>query len=351
MVAISPQLTDQSVDSTMIFGRGYSASISSDCTCLHSVTLEELVHAEMTLGDAQKAIEIYNSWDRGSGIVNEVSQSNNSVRIRSILMGTNVCGGYNNTHPPAPFCTTYIDDFSNALVSVSFMKNTIAPATSFAKIVQVREKSGLANIDWLYNGLVLLNEGTLNGFRLATGYPNSINPLLKWTTTSKQNVNAAKVEEGLEALFAAMSRAAVQRSFLTKGSSCSTTVVDQDRLVLRIGYIGLAFGVIYIVVELLYLSVVAYVFAQWFLSEYPVLPAIRFVHEKQYFTVMLSQLMQLPFISEINATLEQVHYWPKLDIFMRIGESINTVDDHDFGVISIDKPKKITHLSWTKEYQ
>lgn len=40
-----------------------------------------------------------------------------------------------------------------------------------------------------------------------------------------------------------------------------------------------------------------------------------------------------------------------MDVILRLGESIDTVEDMDLGLIVLDKPKNVAFLTMGKEYQ
>jgi hypothetical protein len=349
MFAMPPQLLESTVDLSTIYGQGFTAKIATDCQCVEP-TQEELSGYISNEEDVSIMLKHYEDAEYNSGIISRIVRLNQSLTMNSLLTGTNVCGGLNMTHTPLPFCTTSIYDFKISMISVLFSKDANNPS-AFAKKVTVKSQLSNGNSSWLYNGLIFLHEGRISSWPLANAYPNAVNPILKWTTVAKQTVNAAKIEEGVEAMVAVLLKSSIQRSFLTRGSTCSRTVTDPERIRLKLGRTGFVFCMIFIIVEIMYLSVVLGIFTLWFTSRHPLLPCIRFVQEKQYFTLLLSGLNTVPHFGDISPTMEKGLYWSRLDIHLRVGESINTMDDPELGRIAVDRPKKITYLSLKKEYE
>ena len=52
----------------------------------------------------------------------------------------------------------------------------------------------------------------------------------------------------------------------------------------------------------------------------------------------------------MSANMEAGLMWPRLDLVLRIGESFQTRDDPERGLIVMDRPKAVTALSYDKKY-
>lgn len=52
----------------------------------------------------------------------------------------------------------------------------------------------------------------------------------------------------------------------------------------------------------------------------------------------------------LNGNSDDNEIWPKLDIVMRVGETISSRDDPEQGQITLDKPKVVTEFCWVKRY-
>jgi hypothetical protein len=349
LFAMPPQILDKTVDSSTIYGQGFSARILTDCHCVEPIA-EELSEYVLNQDDVFEMLKQYNDVEYHTGIISNIRKQNENITMYSLVIGTNVCGGFNITHTPLPLCTTSVYDFRRSVVSVLFTKDETNPS-AFPREVNIKSLLSKANSTWLYNGLIYLHGGKISSWPLENAYPNSVNPILKWASVAKQIVNAAKIEEGLEAMVALLLRSSIQRSFLARGTICPKTVTDPERIRLKLGQTGFVFCMIFLISEILYLSAVFLVFCLWFASKHPLLPSIRFVQEKQYFTLLLSGLTTVPHFGDISPSMEKALYWSRLDIDLRVGESINTMDDPDIGHIAVDRPKKITYLSLKKEYE
>ena len=55
-------------------------------------------------------------------------------------------------------------------------------------------------------------------------------------------------------------------------------------------------------------------------------------------------------MKSMNSNMEAGLMWPRLDLVLRIGESVQTKEDPDRGAIVMDKPKLVTFLSYSKCY-
>jgi hypothetical protein len=342
-VMIPPRVTDKTEGDTIIFGHGYSLSIRTDCDCLGVPTYREMLEKNMSTQSATNLSNWFQRVGHERALINDISMNNGSVEILSLLTRTNVCTGMNITHPPVPICKTQMKDLYHAQISVNYIKQSNS-ASSFPMAVKLRQRQQKAELEWLYHGLVYLHGGTSSGIILAGRSPNAIPSMLKWTSHNYQEINPSLLDPGLEAGFAVIARAAIQRSFLTRGSLCTQTVVNPDRIVLRIGRVGYIFGIMYVIVELLYLAATFFMFYVWYRSPYPILPAIRFVHEKGYSTVLLQNPPMQALLNQIDPSSATQFYWSRLDVAVRVGESVMT------GEITIDRPRNIVSLSWDKEY-
>jgi hypothetical protein len=52
----------------------------------------------------------------------------------------------------------------------------------------------------------------------------------------------------------------------------------------------------------------------------------------------------------LNGNSDVNEIWPKLDVLMRVGETLSSRDDPDHGQIIMDKSKVVTTFSWVKKY-
>jgi hypothetical protein len=343
ILMIPPRVTEKTEGDTIIFGHGYTLQMRTDCDCVRIPTYQGLLESNVTVPSAQNLSNLYERVGHQRALINDIRLDKDTIHILSLLSRTNVCTGMNITHPPVPLCKTQIRDLHHAQISVNYIRQSDS-ASSFPIRVQLKQLLHKADIEWLYNGLVYLHGGTSSGIILAGRTPNAIPSILKWTSQNYQEINPAILDSGLEAGMGLLTRAAVQRSFHTRGSLCTQTVVNPDRIVLRIGRVGYIFGIMYVIVELLYLGATFFMFYVWYRSPIPLLPAIRFVHEKGYSTVLLQNPPMQALLNQIDPSSATLFYWSKLDVPVRVGESIVT------GEITIDKPRNIVSLSWDKEY-
>ncbi len=83
-------------------------------------------------------------------------------------------------------------------------------------------------------------------------------------------------------------------------------------------------------------------------SESPISPCIRAVEEVIYFVVLLSTSRIAQGLYEYS-NAETFEIWQSLDVIVRIGEALNTVDE-DIGQIVADKPKYVRPFTNSRRY-
>lgn len=84
------------------------------------------------------------------------------------------------------------------------------------------------------------------------------------------------------------------------------------------------------------------------MSESPIGPAIRATQEVIYFVVLLSTSRIGQGLYEYS-NAESFEIWQSLDVTVRIGESVNTIED-ELGQIVADKPKYVRNLQFSRRY-
>lgn len=52
----------------------------------------------------------------------------------------------------------------------------------------------------------------------------------------------------------------------------------------------------------------------------------------------------------MSSNIDQALMWPRLDLVLRIGESVLTSEDPERGILVLEKPKMVTALSFEKTY-
>jgi hypothetical protein len=344
---MSPQLTDTCMDGTTIYGDGFTATISTECICAGSSNTSDLIDNGIPSTDAALFSNHYNSLGFSKGMVNGVYLEGDSMIVHSLLAGSNVCGG--GMSNPVPVCITNITNLMHASIRMVYMTDG-TPASIAAKKATILETKEKANMTWLFRGYLFAMGNRIAPLEMPGLFPNTVNPLLWWTTQSTLQISPSLLEAGLETTFALMNKAVIQRAFGVEGHICPQTVVIADERVARVNALGIRYILIFVAAQFAVQIGCVFVFFLWAKQKKPVIPAIRFVREKALFAVMTSSASLSQYLNDLTATYETGHFWPKYDFTMRVGESITTLDDPDYGTIVIDRPKMVGDLSFTKLY-
>ena len=224
------------------------------------------------------------------------------------------------------------------------------PASIAIKSVKVREVNEPANMTWLRTALHNYLGGELSTISLLQTFPGATSPLLWWTTTNMQFVSASLLEAGLETTFVMLMRQAFQRSFATSAERCVQNVLIPTQLTAHITTFGFTFGIVF-VIGLLIVNLVCFLAAlPWVISTHPIHPAIRLASEHTYFSFMAVSHLTQSVVQGVSSANNVMEVWPKLDFSVRVGESIHTKEDPEYGKISIDKPKMVTNFVKGKQY-
>jgi hypothetical protein len=86
------------------------------------------------------------------------------------------------------------------------------------------------------------------------------------------------------------------------------------------------------------------------ISSVPISPAIRLAKEKSYLTVLLSTQNGELMTQTMGGLSETNEIWSKLDIVVRVRETLTTKNDPGQGCIAMGRPRIVTELSYTKRY-
>ncbi|KAJ3252522.1 hypothetical protein HK103_001423 [Boothiomyces macroporosus] len=345
---VGPALVDTCEDGTTIEGPGYVASLLSTCACANSLNANDMEIAGVDPNVAPQMASQVSLLSNISGIINYVEYvDHQTVNVTSILTGTQLCGQSIPSNEPYPVCVTTINNHLEALILVQFMTDgtsaSIAPALS-----TIVSTGAPANITWIYQSLVNILGGTISSTTLPQVYPGAQNPLLWWMTSNMITLDPSILEPGMETTIALILRGAVQRTFSSIGTSCVQSVIDDNYTILYITDLGFQIAIIFFVFELLMVLLSFTGFIPWILSTDIRGPGVRLVTDKTFFTIMVNETNVSAF--GIDTTMDTIDIWTKLDFIVRIGESIQTVDDQAVGQIIMDAPKFVTSIKRDKAY-
>lgn len=224
------------------------------------------------------------------------------------------------------------------------------PASIAPQAIEIRSVLGAADMSWVMASLQNMLGGDVTHAQLPSTYPGSVNPLLWWSTSNQQAINTAALTEGLETTWAMILRGSFQRSFSTRGEYCVQNIVSPTIRILNMSQTGAVCGWIFLAMQLLFSCIALVAFIPWILSKDPIKPAVRLISDKNYLTVLISTSSTAGLFVEINGNTETALIWSRLDSVVRVGESIATIEDADYGSITMDKPKLVAKLDWLKKY-
>jgi hypothetical protein len=353
-----PQLVDTCNDGTTIKGLGYSIDITTSCSCAHSMDPEDLQNNDL-IGSEELANDLYSKYNDDTkayvSMINKVAMNGKTMEVHTALTRTYLCGGTNSSFPPVPVCKTTFSNHKRILVMAEYMTDG-TPASIALKRVTIlpddpAQGTGSADIEkWFYPAMKNLLGGATSSKILSETIPGAACPILWWTTANMQAIGYAYVEAGLETTWSMLSRVAIQRSYSTKGNSCQKNVASsavlvfnttQDRAQIMYVFIGIQFFVQLI-------SLLAYI--PWLHSEYPIAAAIRLLDDPVYLTQMISNSQFAARLVPSNATTDTREMWAVYDKRIRLGETKNTQEDPEYGMLSLDKPRLVSHCQWGKLY-
>ncbi len=358
-----PQLTDTCNDGTTIIGRGYSTQIDSKCKCPDSMSVADLTAAGIPSAQAAAMRNMSAAVSTESTLVQFIQQDGDTVVVVTILTGTEVCDGLNTTNARHPVCQTVFSNHVNAVVEAryadSYFNNTVScpssymtdgtPASIALQRVDVRETLDAGDISWISSSLQYYAGGNLATIPLKQAFPGATPSALWWTTANMQKVLPENLDAGLETTYAMMNRAAMQRGLTTDAERCIQNVEVTTQSTVHITFIGYVFGVIFCI-GMLATNVFGFLLASpWFFAEAPMYPAIRLVSDPTYFSFMTIEHYK-KCAGGLTQAEDMMELWPKLDKTVRVGESINTTEDPEYGKIVIDEPSKVTAFILDKQY-
>jgi len=346
----SPQLIDSCADGTNIQGNGFATNLATTCTCSASSSIADLIVAGVDASVASEMLEKHVAMSGGPGWTNNIQWDGaQSIVITTLISGGYLCGGSNYANKTVPVCTTNIASHKKAFIEISWMNDgvNVRSAPNAAKSVTITDD---AKFDWLHTAVKNAFGDKVTSQKLPGFYPGTVNPLFWWTTPNLQTMSLSFLTGGIETSIAMMLKVGITRTYSVKGTTCTQNLEDLSKTTLNISSNGFTIGIIFTVFEL-FLSVASIIACiPWFIYKDPVIPALRLVSDRTYFNIMLCKNSTGNLLRMIGSTADRTDIWPKLDMEVRVGENIQTVSDPESGEIIMDKPKLVTHLSWTKCY-
>ena len=177
--------------------------------------------------------------------------------------------------------------------------------------------------------------------------------MLWMMTTNSRNISSDLqniIDPGMEYATALILRSSIQRSYIVTGGFCQENIVNDSTVTIFISSWAFAVGIFWVVVQLLILISFALMYIPWVLTEVPIFPGIQIAQDPLVFAFIACKNV-IP-----NGKLKSFQFhntkavWAKMDIVLRIGESVLSAEDPERGVIVLDKPKMVTEMSYEKTY-
>ena len=113
---------------------------------------------------------------------------------------------------------------------------------------------------------------------------------------------------------------------------------------------GMVAGIIYVTGQLIINFICLLACIPRFLESNPIGPAIKICRDYTYFILLANGSFTAGILSECKSSVHVDDIWVKMDLFVRVGETIGTKDDPDKGNVTIDRPKFVTNLIKGKRY-
>ncbi|KAJ3200154.1 hypothetical protein HDU82_009139 [Entophlyctis luteolus] len=344
-----PQLISALSSGDTIMGLGFSADIRTQCKCATAVSTLAFEAAGVSPTHSQEVLDAFLGLNGTMGLTFGVVAAGESVVVSNVLGGYSLCGTMLTKRYLPAVCSTRMDNHQQMMLEISFMTDgttaSIAPNT-----VSALYAVGKANASfWLYSAVSALTRGPVSSYNTPATVPGGLSPLLWWTSPNLIAVDRGLLEAGLETMYAILFKAAIQRTYTPQATSCPRrSTMDTTQSVLVMQGAGYNLTVMFLVIQLAISILSASAFLLWFASPHPIGPAVRATRESVYLLALLySSRVGNGLPDMCNA--ETFTIWQKLDVEVRIGESVETVEE-ETGRICMEKVSMVRGLTNGRQY-
>jgi hypothetical protein len=345
---IGPQLLGAVGDGDTIVGNGFVADIVTECQCSPGPNIEDLRKVGVPVEFLNATVTLASKHSESNEIVgiSVITKGSDSMNVTLVLVNSPVCGGYKML--TYPVCKTKFDNHRYGTIEMQYMTDG-TPASIAQEVVRAREVEQNADIEnWMYTAMLNLYGSQVSAMKLPGTVPGMMNPLLYWTSSDLVAINVALVEAGLETFFTIILRAAIQRSYTTKGATCVRNIVVEDQSMMSSLSYGIQSGLALLIIQQILCTLSAFAFIPWLINSSPATPAIRAVKENAYFTTLLADSN---FSENIRGLCNAPTFaiWQALDATVKVGESVESMEE-DVGHIVMEKPKLVRPLVNGRKY-
>nr|KAJ3421775.1 hypothetical protein HK105_002332 [Polyrhizophydium stewartii] len=346
---IPPQAIGSIGKQDMIIGSGFTIDISTTCECAPTSDMSGLTSIGINASIAAPLLDAYAPLKGAMGLANAFINDTKAPSIITLVGGTIVCGGVNETNPFVPVCKTTLSNHYNAVVGVIYMTDGTTASVA-QKSVFVRKLGAPANMGyWASTAMSAILGGPFSSFRLPPTFPGAVNPLLWWTTPNLIGVDPSLIEAGIETMFSILFRAGVQRTYISEGDTCVHNMELLGVSSLDLADYGANVAIFILSFQLFATVVSILCFVPWLLSPNPIGPAVRLARDSIFFTRIMNS-SSISGGTEVLCNAPPHAIWQAYDTIVRVGEPIGTRDDPAYGQLAVDRPKLLTHLTNGKRY-
>ena len=175
--------------------------------------------------------------------------------------------------------------------------------------------------------------------------------MLWLTSQNTQGVGLGLLEPGMEASMSMVARGAMQRSYVSAGSTCVQNNYDPMSVTLHIQEYASNAAVVWITFQIIINLMALIGIIPWLVMQTPIFPAIEVASNPIMFSLLSAKNnVTINRMRGMSSNMDQNLMWPRLDMVLRVGESIQTAEDPDRGVVVMDKPKMATIMKYEKSY-
>lgn len=334
---LSPKLIDKTKGASMIEGSGFSTRLSASCFCSNpELGLKiESIHSSLIMKTLNSSISA------GISLVNSMSFDKGSITVNTAFVGMNVCPEISSL----PFCNTLINNHYNAQILATYaMQGRKSSKTK----VHVSSLGNAANMTWVYLAMNATLGGNISSLEMPATEEMQ-NPLLWQMTRDKKNFEFAFLEIGMEALLSKLLDSGMHRIYRFQATRCLQKV-KSALLNFHIHRTGFRFLIVFCSYQIAMVLIAAYFTTYWHRAKYPIYPGIHLVANQAFFLAVVGQLIRDKDKRYNNLVVDNGKLWRSLDLNLRIGESIDSMDNEKLGILILADPSIVRDLSWTKRY-